>query len=273
VDREIFANGLAGLPRQNGVIWLEEVAMVNTLKPKPGGAVYNKPNQNPLSDFVIGSASDLVSKFLEAEVEEFLASYSDLTDGNGKPRMVRNGYLPERKVRTPLGRLPVKIPRVRDRIKDAGAQKIRFSSKLISPYQRRTNVRENVMNRYIVKFMAGDVLEATAAVLGNRISHATPNTVARLKEMYEKKGLHCHQGKVFKSVWVDRLPGGEAETETITPLVVAIGETEGEEKHLLFAFEDTGSNENLKQQVQRQLSELNVEGDLQIALSDSCFTA
>src|SRR5271170_6118287 len=86
--------------------------------------------ESPLAEFVVGSASKLVSCLLEAEVKEFVAELSDLKGEDGKPRVVRNGYLPERKVRTPLGRIPVKIPRVRDRLKSSNVQRIKFNSKL-----------------------------------------------------------------------------------------------------------------------------------------------
>lgn len=50
---------------------------------------------------------------LELEVDAFLAEFQEMREG--KPRWVRNGYLPERRVQTGIGGVPVRVPRVQDR--------------------------------------------------------------------------------------------------------------------------------------------------------------
>src|SRR5271154_1420539 len=173
--------------------------------------------ESPLAEFVIGSASKLVSSLLEAEVEGFVAELSYLKDQNGKPRIVRNGYLPERKVKTPLGRIPVKVPRVRDRLKSANTQRIKFSSKLISPYQRRVHVAENSVSRYLTQFVSGDWVEATAVVLGNRIASTAPEICGKLidKEKLANQTLSDLSGRTFRYIWVDRIPyKNEAQDES-----------------------------------------------------------
>ena len=47
---------------------------------------------------------------------------------NNKPRIVRNGYLPERKITTGIGLVDVKLPRVRDR--NDSKDKINFTSNI-----------------------------------------------------------------------------------------------------------------------------------------------
>ena len=84
----------------------------------------------------------MLTQAIEAEVEAFLATHADLTDGQGRRRLVRNGHAPERHIQTGIGPLAVSRPRVRDR-GDGGSEPVRFSSAVLPPYLRRTrNVEE-----------------------------------------------------------------------------------------------------------------------------------
>ncbi len=180
---------------------------------------------SPLNDFVIGSAAQLVSRLLEAEVEEFLSKHSQLADDTGKPRMVRNGYLPERKLKTALGRVPVKIPRVRDRLKTAGSDKIRFNSKIIVPYQRRTNSGGQLTQQFLTELSKGDLVEAAAILLGPKRQFVTPTIANKLKEGRPMPALggQPSRQKHFSRVWVDRISGDANSALHKSPLIVAIG--------------------------------------------------
>ena len=69
-----------------------------------------------------------------------LAQYRDLKV-DGKQAVVRNGYLPERTIQTGLGDIPVKVPKVRDR----SGEGIRFNSRLVPPYLKRTKAMEELI--------------------------------------------------------------------------------------------------------------------------------
>ena len=60
-------------------------------------------------------ARRMLMQAIEAEVEAFLAAHADLTDDQGRRRVVRNGHAPERQIQTGIGPLEVRRPRVRDR--------------------------------------------------------------------------------------------------------------------------------------------------------------
>ncbi len=87
---------------------------------------------DPLTEHLRNGAKDLISKAVELELQELLSQYSDLIV-NGKQAVIRNGYLPERKIQTGMGAVEVKIPKVRDR----SGQGIKLNSKLIPPYLKR----------------------------------------------------------------------------------------------------------------------------------------
>ena len=52
---------------------------------------------------------------LDEEVESYVAAHVEARDERGHRLVVRNGHLPERSIQTPMGEIPIKQPRVRDR--------------------------------------------------------------------------------------------------------------------------------------------------------------
>lgn len=71
---------------------------------------------------------------------EYVAQYLALKDEQGRQRVVRNGYLPERAVQTGIGAVPVRTPRARDR-----GGELKFSSSILPPYLRCTRSLEEVL--------------------------------------------------------------------------------------------------------------------------------
>ena len=104
---------------------------------------------------------------MEAEIESFLAQYKDLKDEQGRRRITRNGYLPEREIQTGIGGVEVKAPRIRDRGDADEGEKIQFSSAILPPYLRKTkNLEELIPWLYLKGISTGDFTEALAALLG-----------------------------------------------------------------------------------------------------------
>ncbi len=61
-------------------------------------------------------------------------AYDDQRDARGRRAVVRDGYLPAREVLTGIGPVTVRVPRTRDR----SGSGIKFNSRLLPPYLRRT---------------------------------------------------------------------------------------------------------------------------------------
>jgi transposase-like protein len=99
---------------------------------------------DPISDILRQGARNLLAKALEAEIEIFLNQYKDQKDQLGLQRNVRNGYLPERRIQTGIGPVPVDVPRVRDRQQQT-AERISFSSGILPPYLRKTRSMEQLI--------------------------------------------------------------------------------------------------------------------------------
>ena len=98
---------------------------------------------DPLTDLLRKGARDLIAQAVEAELKGFLAAHSDQADSAGRRRLVRHGHLPERAVQTGIGAVPVKVPRVRDRVPEG--ERLKFTSTILPPYLRRAKSIEELL--------------------------------------------------------------------------------------------------------------------------------
>jgi len=98
---------------------------------------------DPLTDLLRQGARDLIAQAVEAELLTFLAAHADQTDAAGRRRLVRHGHLPERDVQTGIGAVPVKVPRVRDRVPEGG--RLKFTSTILPPWLRRAKSIEELL--------------------------------------------------------------------------------------------------------------------------------
>ena len=70
---------------------------------------------DPLTEVLRNGARALLTQAVEAEVAALLSSHADKLTADGRQRLVRHGYLPEREIMTGIGPVAVRCPRVRDR--------------------------------------------------------------------------------------------------------------------------------------------------------------
>jgi putative transposase len=152
-------------------------------------------------------AVKMLTEAIEAEVADYLAQRAHLRDPSGKQQVVRNGYLPQRSIQTPLGDVPVQQPRVRDRRAACGGQE-KFTSQLLPPYLRRTKSMEELIPwLYLKGISTGDMQEALAALLGPQAAGLSATTITRLKSTWEEEhrqwAKRSLEGKHYVYVWVD----------------------------------------------------------------------
>ena len=141
---------------------------------------------DPLTEILRTGARKLLAEAIDAEIEGFMAHYTELRLESGRQRVVRNGYLPEREIQTGIGSVPVRMPRVRDRDISA-SQKIRFTSSILPPYLRKTKTMEDLLPwLYLKGISTGDFSEALAVLLGPNAPGLSPSTICRLKDIWKK---------------------------------------------------------------------------------------
>ena len=100
---------------------------------------------DPLTEVIQAGAKELLRTAIQAEVSSFIAEHAHLLDEEGRQRLVRHGFLPEREMMTGIGTVPVQVPRVRDRGANADGSKIRFRSSLVPPYLRKAKSVEELL--------------------------------------------------------------------------------------------------------------------------------
>ena len=181
----------------------------------------------------------ILEKALEVEIETFIGHCKDLKDEQGRQRVVRNGYLPEREIQTGIGQVSARVPRSRDR--ETASKPIRFRSTLLPPYLRRTRSIEELLPwLYLKGISTGDFSETLAALLGRDAPGLSAGTIGRLKEkwredleLWRKRDL---RGKQYVYLWADGIYC-TVRMEERQCLLVIIGVT-AEGKKELVALED-----------------------------------
>lgn len=162
---------------------------------------------DPLTDILRRGARQLLAQALETEIDIFIHQYKELVDELGRQRIVRNGYLPERKIQSGIGPVPVNAPRVRDRSSHR-SDKIAFSSSILPPYLRKTKSMERLIPwLYLKGISTGDFTDALAALVGKAAPGLSAATVSRLKTGWEKDFQDWQKrdltGKSYIYFWVD----------------------------------------------------------------------
>ena len=122
-------------------------------------------NKDVLTEVLREGAQKLLAEAVQAELEELLEEYREERDGEGRQRLVRNGYLPGRKIQTGIGGISVRVPRVRDRGSGQESEEIiRFRSGLVPPYLRRSKSLEELLPLlYLKGISTGDFTDALSA--------------------------------------------------------------------------------------------------------------
>ena len=87
-------------------------------------------SEDPLTELLRNGARRLIADAVEAELQGLLNQHAEFRNEQGHLQVVRNGYLPERKIQTGIGPVKVRVPKIRDK----SGQRIKFNSVLLPPY-------------------------------------------------------------------------------------------------------------------------------------------
>ena len=185
----------------------------------------------------------MIAAALEAEVEEYVASFVEERDEDGRRLVVRNGKARERKLTVGSGTLPIRAPRVNDKRIDEEGKRQKFSSKILPAYVRRSpKVTEVLPILYLHGLSTGDFGPALRDLLGEDASGLSPSSIARLTESWQaehaafrKRELRFHR---YAYLFIDGVNVSvRLGEDPKLCLLVVIGVREDGEKELL-AVED-----------------------------------
>jgi len=215
----------------------------------------------------------ILEEALEVEIETFIGHCKHLKDEQGRQRIIRNGYLPEREIQTGIGQLKARVPRSRDR--ETTGTPIRFRSTLLPPYLRRTRSIEEVLPwLYLKGISTGDFSEALAALLGEDAPGLSAGTIGRLKEKW-KEDLDLWRKRNLKEnryvyLWADGIYCN-VRMEERQCLLVIIGVTEEGKKELV-AIEDGFRESELSwREVLSDLKRRGLEEGAELATGDGAL--
>ena len=228
------------------------------------------PAEDALGELLKEGARQLLAQAIEAEVAELLIQYADQTV-NGKRAVVRNGYLPERSIQTGLGEVPVKVPKVRDR-SDGG---IKFNSKLVPPYLKRTkNVEEFIPWLYLKGISTGEMQPALEALLGEGATGLSAATVSRLKKSWEADYRQWSQRDLSRRryvyVWADGVYSNVRMDDRLCLLVI-VGSDDTGRKEVLAVVDGYRESEASWLEVIEQLESQGLTIPPKLAIGDGAL--
>ena len=160
-----------------------------------------------IDDILRDGARRALQSAIEREVEEYIQRNKDQLDEDGRRLVVRNGHHPSRKILSGNGPIEVRQPRVNDKRVDGDGNRIRFTSKILPPYLRKTPVMEELIPWLYLKGISSSDFPEALTCLGHDGSGLSPATVVRMKELwqgeYEDFSRRSLEGKRYVYIWAD----------------------------------------------------------------------
>ena len=186
-----------------------------------------------ITELLRAHAKTLIAAALEAEVTSVVAQLK----ASGA-NVVRNGYLPERKVTTAIGDVEVKVPRIR--AKDGAA--VNFTSALVPKYLRRSkSVSAWAAYAYLKGVSEADMAGVLEVVLGEGAKKLTPAVVSSLKKewtsSFDTWGKRDLSGTRFTYIYADGIYQPIRGDNPKLCVLVILGVDDTGSKHLV-ALED-----------------------------------
>ncbi len=231
--------------------------------------------QDALTELIREGAKKIIMEAVETEIECFMDRFRSMRMENGSQRVVRNGYLPERKITTGVGEVAVKVPRARDKMGKAADKEIQFQSSLIPKYLRKTGSLENLIPwLYLKGISAGDMAEALESLTGKEASGFSQPVVSKLKakwkEEYEAWKKRDLSKKRYIYMWVDGIHANVRMDDKQCILVV-IGATKEGRKELLAVEGGYRESTQSWREVLLDLKHRGLQTDPELAIGDGAL--
>jgi transposase-like protein len=193
------------------------------------------PAHDVLTGLLRQGAQRMLAQAIEEEVSEWIETHQQLA-ADGRRQVVRNGFMPQRKIVTGLGEIAVKQPRVHDR--RPAPEREHFTSKILPPYLRKTKTIEELIPwLYLKGISTGGFHEALQALLGPDCPGLSATTITRLKSVWEQEHQEWCQrslvGQEYVYVWADGIHTNIRLEEDRQCILVLMGATKDGKKELI----------------------------------------
>jgi putative transposase len=194
---------------------------------------------DPLTELAREGARRMLVEALKAEADAFVASFVDEQLEDGRQRIVRHGFGPERKIQTGIGALDVQLPKVRDRMATPDpAEKIRFTSNILPKWARRSVSLDALLPvLYLKGISTGDFQEALSAIMGPDAPNLSPSVISRLtagwQVQYDAWARRDLSARHYVYMWADGVYLQARMEENAECMLVIIGATPEGKKELV----------------------------------------
>jgi len=229
-----------------------------------------------LDEIVREGARRLLKQAIEEEVAAYVAAHAELRDADGRRLVVRNGHAPSRSIQTGAGPIEVERPRVDDRRVDGDGNRLRFESKILPPYLRRSkSVEELVPWLYLKGISTGDFSEALQALLGAEAPGLSATSVVRLKKVWEddfdawrRRSL---ASKRYVYVWADGIHCNVRLEDGKPCVLVVMGATEDGKKELIAVEDGVRESEQSWKELLLDVKARGLEVGPELAIADGAL--
>ena len=232
--------------------------------------------QDALTLLIREGAREVLAAALQAEVDEHIDRLRSVVDTEGNRRVVRNGYLPEREIQTGAGKLAIQQPRVRVKDHEPGDEGLKFESKLIPPYLRKTkSVEELIPWLYLRGISTNDMEDALSGLLGVNAVGLSPSSIVRCKKVWEKEFEAWEKrplkGKHYVYVWADGVYFNVRLTGERACILVLIGATADGDKEVIAIHDGMRESELSWTEVLEALKARGLEEPPMLAIGDGAL--
>lgn len=160
-----------------------------TVVPDPDGGDSDRPTAGSpslIDEIVREGARRMLAEALKAEVDAYIAAFTQDRDEHGRRLVVRNGHHQPREVLTSAGVVQVTAPRVNDkRVDPDTGERKRFSSAILPAWARKTpKITEVLPLLYLHGLSSGDFVPALGQFLGSGAGLSAP-VITKLTEQWK----------------------------------------------------------------------------------------
>jgi len=224
-----------------------------------------------LEEIAREGAQKMLKTALEAEVLNFIESYDNLRDSKGCRFIRRNGYHKSRDIVTGIGKLQVKVPRVRD-LRNNSDNPIVFNSAIVPRYLRRAKKIEDLIPLlYLKGISSGHFSEVLSQLSGTEISLSS-NTALRLTAQWEQEHEDWSKRdlseKEYVYWWADGVYFNVRSEEDKSCILVIIGATRDGKKELIAVQDGFRENELSWSDILLNLKNMGLKSGPKLAIGD-----
>jgi len=195
---------------------------------------------NVIDQLLRDGARRMLQSAIEREVAEYVEQHAGTLDADGRRMVVRNGFHPRRSIQTGAGSIEVHQPRVNDKRVDENGERLRFTSKILPPYLRKTKAIEELVPWLYLKGISTGGFSDALTALGHDGSGLSATSVVRMKEVWqgewEQWSTRSLAGKEYVYLWADGIHFNvrlEDEGSDRQCMLVLMGATEDGTKELI----------------------------------------